>query len=254
MLCNAVYYLMSCFNSLAPNTWVSSSVQPAPMSAVGILGGTFDPVHQGHLAIATAAMQQAQLDQLLWVPDPYPPHKAKLNITPISHRIQMIQRAIAQLPQASRHRVWRVAQDSAAQSFAITTLNALHALQPAGRWYWILGLDAFCSLPKWYRSADLVDRCHWIVAPRSDAATDLLTEQCEQVVAHFARCDRAVHYQLLDRTAFHPIPAASSLIRQRYQSDLPPDQAEPIEQWIPQAVQHYIQQHQLYKSASATER
>lgn len=228
---------------------LSGYSDPESPAAVGILGGTFDPVHHGHLAIATAAVQQAQLDQLLWVPDPHPPHKAKSAITALDHRINMIQCAIAPFP---RQQVWQMPQDNAqahessAPSFAIATLNALQQTQPNCRWHWILGLDAFSSLPKWYRSENLVDQCQWIVAPRSDAVGQSVIDQCEQVVAYFASCDRVIQYQLLDLTAFQPIPAASSLIRQRYQTSLPRNQINQIDQWLPTAVQHYIQQHQLY--------
>ncbi|MGP1382640.1 MAG: nicotinate (nicotinamide) nucleotide adenylyltransferase [Thainema sp.] len=245
----------------------SSTVDFDSSAAVGILGGTFDPVHQGHLALAIAAIQQADLDQLLWVPDPHPPHKAKSKVTSLEHRINMIQSAIAPLP---RQQVWQRPQDheSSAPSFAISTLNALQQAQPNGRWHWILGLDAFCTLPKWYRSEELVSQCQWVVAPRSESTSKAAEEQCRQVVAHFASCDRRVHYQLLNLDSFRPIPAASSVIRRQYQNqtqrspDHPSDhhasghrvqqrnQIEDgqIDQWLPLAVQRYIQQHQLYSS------
>lgn len=236
---------MSVSHSQPSNVWLSGHSDPASPAAVGILGGTFDPVHRGHLAIATAAVQQAQLDQLLWIPDPHPPHKAKSAITPLEHRINMIQDAIASCPD---QQVWQTFQNDAgsAPSFAIATLTRLQQTQPNCRWYWILGLDAFCSLPKWYRSQDLVNQCQWIVAPRSDAVDQSVIDQCEQVVAYFASCDRVIQYQLLDLTTFQPIPAASSLIRQRYQNQLTQNQIHQIDQWLPSAVQHYIQQHQLY--------
>ena len=119
------------------NVQLSDPIDPEAVAAVGILGGTFDPIHQGHLAIATAAIQQARLDQLLWVPDPHPPHKAKSVITPLDHRVTMIQYAIAPFP---RQQVWQMPQDdaqdheSSAPSFAITTLHTLQQPQPNCRW------------------------------------------------------------------------------------------------------------------------
>lgn len=239
---------------------------------VGILGGTFDPIHRGHLAIAIAAVQQAKLNQLLWIPDPHPPHKAVPDVTPLSHRINMIECAIAAWP---NHHVWQVSDDGSAPSFAIATLSTLQQHKPGCCWFWILGLDAFCSLPKWYHSQELVEQCQWIVAPRltfeqSQFAPELIgqppsmqaidfaqsKERCDAVVAQFAKCDRTLCYQLLTLDSFHPIPASSSLIRQYFYqhsqrggSPDPPDgQSDFIHQWLPSAVQHYIQQHQLYSN------
>jgi nicotinate-nucleotide adenylyltransferase len=105
------------------------------MRKVGILGGTFDPVHWGHLVIAETALSQVELDQVIWVPSPCPLHKQAVIF---KHRLEMVQRAIADHPAFI---VSIAGFNHSKPSFAIETLIELQAVYPNTHWYWIVGLD-----------------------------------------------------------------------------------------------------------------
>ena len=95
------------------------------MQKVAILGGTFDPIHWGHLVMAETALQQAALDQVIWVPTHIAPHKSQQPGSTFEHRLQMVQRAIADHPAFS---VTQVEANRVGPSYAITTLQDLQKL------------------------------------------------------------------------------------------------------------------------------
>ncbi len=129
---------------------------------VAIFGGTFDPIHWGHLLIAETALDQFHLDRVIWVPTFRPPHKAPPLVS-FEHRLAMVSAAIADHP---AFRVSAVDSQQEGTSYAIATFNALQTLEPNACWYWIIGNDAFQSLPKWRDSQTLAAQCIWLVAPR----------------------------------------------------------------------------------------
>lgn len=134
------------------------------MLKIAIFGGTFNPVHWGHLLIAETAIDQFQLDRVIWVPTFRSPHKTR-SLLAFDHRLEMVRRAIADQPAFS---VSAIEGQRQGISYAIATLNTLQALEPKAYWYWIIGSDAFQSLPKWYASESLMAQCTWLVAPRID--------------------------------------------------------------------------------------
>lgn len=134
------------------------------MERRAILGGTFNPPHVGHLAIASAALEQAALQQVIWVPAAQPPHRTRDSLPERHHRVEMIRRAIAPY---STFSLTTVEGDRLSPSYAIDTLIELQRQYPVSQWYWIIGLDAFQTLPRWYRRLELIPRCTWLVAPRA---------------------------------------------------------------------------------------
>ncbi len=133
------------------------------MQRRAILGGTFNPPHLGHLAAAAVALDQAALHQVIWVPAGQPPHRTIERLTTLPHRLEMIRLAIAPYPAFS---LSTVDCDRASPSYAVHTLLDLQRQYPASHWYWIIGLDAFQTLPRWYRRLELIPQCTWLVAPR----------------------------------------------------------------------------------------
>ncbi|GAB4365422.1 MAG: hypothetical protein Kow00121_01910 [Elainellaceae cyanobacterium] len=243
------------------------------MQSLAILGGTFNPVHWGHLWIAETALRQFTLDRVIWVPTYNPPYKSATKLLGFQHRVQMVQRAIANYPQF----VLSTVEAQQPTSYAVQTLQALQTHYSSGHWSWIIGLDALQTLPRWYHHQELIKQCKWLVAPRSSSqACDLsgwdqppdgfernalvnfpplaqpqLTASlemnpefqqsiqiCEQVEQQLAREAMQLDWHLL---LLPPVNISSSLIRQRCRD------RHSIRYLVPDAVQTYILEHHLYQ-------
>ncbi|HSF75924.1 MAG TPA: nicotinate (nicotinamide) nucleotide adenylyltransferase [Microcoleus sp.] len=134
------------------------------MGKIAILGGTFDPVHWGHVLVAETAASQFALDQVIWVPDRSPPHKGRPDLASFEQRREMLALAIGDRPDFVISPPEANPSDSC---FAIDTLLHLQKLYPGDhRWYWIIGSDALLTLPKWHRCGEIAGLCDWLVAPR----------------------------------------------------------------------------------------
>ncbi|UFP95071.1 nicotinate (nicotinamide) nucleotide adenylyltransferase [Gloeobacter morelensis] len=136
---------------------------------LGIFGGTFNPVHRGHLAMAHAARERCKLDQILWVPAAQPPHKPLAGGASIDERVEMVRLAIAG---EAGMALSLVDARRPGPSYAIDTLRLLQEQYPGAQWYWLLGQDGLADLPGWYRAAELIPRCRWIVVPRPGSGAD----------------------------------------------------------------------------------
>jgi nicotinate-nucleotide adenylyltransferase len=143
------------------------------MKKIAIFGGTFNPIHWGHLLIAEAAFDQFSLDQVIWVPSYHPPHKSP-DLLAFEHRFKMVQLAIADHPGFT---ISDIETQQAGRSYAVDTLQALQSLHPSAAWHWLIGLDAFCTLPHWKSSRHLAKCCVWVIAPRE---TDTAGEKTHQ--------------------------------------------------------------------------
>ena len=128
-------------------------------------GGTFDPVHTGHLALAREVLKQGRADRILFVPAPVPPHKEVRNISAFEHRFAMVGLAIADEPgfacsDIEKHR--------SGKSYTIDTLTELSAMGTYGEILLLIGSDSLRQLHLWYHAHELVERFGLIVYPRRD--------------------------------------------------------------------------------------
>ena len=205
------------------------------MQNLGILGGTFDPIHWGHLLMAETALSQAALNQVIWVPSRCPPYKVAVEF---EHRAQMVQQAIADHPAFV---LLPVEANCTRPDYAIHTLLDLQNLYSSTHWYWIIGMDAFGNLPRWYRRQELVPACEWLVAPRSKPLASMDDPQenlvCHQVQEQLAAQGLTIRWQLLKMPK---VGISSSLIRQYCH------QGRSIRYLVPEAVRVYIATHNLY--------
>src|SRR5947209_2377671 len=196
---------------------------------VGIFGGTFDPVHFGHLVIAEQCREQARLDQVWFIPSARPPHKPAL--TPFERRSEMLQLAIAGNP---AFRVEEIENERAGPSYTADTLAELHRRFPDAELHLILGSDCLPDLPSWYEPARVVTQAKLVVVARPGWPV----WQAEQLRSALRLPpDAALHEQIV------PIPLieiASRDLRRRV------GEGRTIRYFVPNAVAAYIAEKKLY--------
>src|SRR5262245_58490861 len=130
---------------------------------IGIFGGTFDPVHMGHLILAEQCRDQAQLDQVWFLPAAHPPHKSDKPITRFEQRCEMIELAIAGHP---AFKVERVEKELPPPSYTAETLAELHRRHPATEFFLLMGSDGLPDLPGWYEPRKVIAQAGLVVVPR----------------------------------------------------------------------------------------
>jgi nicotinate-nucleotide adenylyltransferase len=124
------------------------------MARLGIFGGTFDPPHIGHLILAAEAYYQLDLDRLLWVLTPHPPHKQIENITPLEHRLEMLSATISGDP---HFELCPVDINRPGPHFAVDTVRLLREEQPGDEWIYLMGGDSLKDFHTWRNPQELVE-------------------------------------------------------------------------------------------------
>ncbi|MHC1745374.1 MAG: nicotinate-nucleotide adenylyltransferase [Syntrophobacteraceae bacterium] len=131
---------------------------------LGILGGTFDPVHMGHLRIAEEAVDQLRLDGLLFIPAASPPHKVDRVFQSFEHRCAMLEAAIADNPRFSLSTIER---ELPGRSYTVATLRKLHSVTPrCVEYYFLVGMDGFLELDTWWKYRELFQLARIVVLER----------------------------------------------------------------------------------------
>lgn len=185
---------------------------------VGILGGTFNPVHLGHLALAEGAQQALGLDQVWWIPARVPPLKASRDLASAEDRVRMVELAIAGRP---AFQLSRIELDRDGPSYTVDTLRAVTQAQPETAWHVLLGSDTVPDLPKWRAIDEAMRLATFVVVPRPGVPWPMLPPQVQQIDV--------------------PAPDISaSEIRRRVKA------GQPIAGLVPDAVAQYVAQHHLY--------
>ena len=222
-----------------------SGRRPSPRRAVriGVLGGTFNPIHLAHLRSAEEVREAQGLDRILFVPSATPPHKGAGNLASSAHRLAMVRLAIAG---NRRFQVSTLEVDRGGRSYSVDTLRALGAQIPAARLTFIMGLDAFREIDTWKEYRALFELCDVVVTSRPPfrrpAGLSILPVA---VRSHFwyQRDKGIVHQSKGTRVIFQPITdleVSASAIRQHLAS------GSSIRYLVPDSVLRYIQRHGLY--------
>lgn len=140
------------------------------MPRIGIFGGSFDPVHDGHLALARRALEAADLDRLVFVPAADSPFKIGRMHAPAAERLALLRAAVAGEP---RFEVSTAETDRGGVSYTIDTVEALRAAGPPGaEWFFVLGADNLAGLHRWHRARDLVSLCSFVSFGRAGTRID----------------------------------------------------------------------------------
>lgn len=212
---------------------------------VGILGGTFDPVHNGHLAVAEAVRQALGLSSILFVPAFLPPHKPTYTISAFQHRAAMLDLAVAERPGCS---VSRLEAEREGPSYSIDTLRTLRqTLGQDVQLFFIIGMDAFAEVFTWKEQGELLDHASFVVVGRPDHCR----QSCAQTVAAnfpgYAFVEALGSWQgTPGQGAIHPVvmppmKVSSTEIREAVR------QGRSISNLVPAAVVNYIEAHGLYR-------
>jgi len=130
---------------------------------IGILGGTFNPIHLAHLRIAEEVREACSLDQVLFIPAALPPHKSVAEDVPFTHRLAMTELAVAG---NSRFRVSDLEMHRSGKSYSVHTLEILRRENPANDYFFIVGMDSFRDIASWKEYRRLFELAHIVVAAR----------------------------------------------------------------------------------------
>ncbi|KZN59958.1 nicotinate-nucleotide adenylyltransferase [Pseudoalteromonas luteoviolacea] len=206
---------------------------------IAIFGGTFDPVHQGHLNMANRCVEELSLDTLRFLPNATPVHKQGPNIS-TAHRLEMLRIAIECHPKfALDDREIRRTEPS----YSVLTLQELREEFPSQPIVFLMGMDSFNSLDKWYKWQEITQLCHIVVYRRpGDAykATPALATFLKGAKVH---CSSELKAHMYGKCYFlkgEPFSAASSEIRQAVKA------GQNVEPWLNTSVLNYINKNKLY--------
>ncbi len=195
---------------------------------LGIMGGTFDPIHLGHLHVAGAALDEAALDQILFLPDGDPPHKTPN--CPAASRLHMVNLAIQGEPRfiASDMEIRR-----RGRTYTVDSLLALKQEQPRRELVYLIGSDTLFLFPTWRTAEKVAQLCTMLVVLREG-------DQVKEVRAEQARLNR--EYGLVSRLLkARGLPISSSQVRKAIR------QGQDIKALVPRAVAAFIQENRLYQ-------
>jgi len=197
---------------------------------IGILGGTFDPVHVGHLRIAEGARVRLELSRVLFVPAGQPRLKADEAIASPIHRVEMVRRAIAGSPYFE---LSTVEVDCPGPSYTVDTIAILQQqLGAEASFFFLLGWDSLAELPRWKEPGSLVQMCRLVAVPRPDFSPPNL-EALESSIPGVTQSVVLLDMPLVD--------VSSSDIRKRVAKGLS------IQGLVPGDVEEYIKEQQLYR-------
>lgn len=143
------------------------------MARIGLFGGTFDPVHTGHIALAEQAMTEFDLDEIIFLPAGNPPHKTNSEITEKMHRFRMVELAIKGKAHFSVSD-YEIRQE--APSYSYLTVGHFNKLYPGDEIFFIVGGDSFRNFPSWAQYKTLLSLCAFIVVPRPGIAPESYLE------------------------------------------------------------------------------
>jgi len=198
---------------------------------IGLMGGTFDPIHVAHLVAAEAALEQHRLDRVVFIPTGQPPHKPTDRLTPAEHRYQMVALATASNP---RFEVSRVELERPGLSYTVDTLDRLRLLYPPGTdFFFITGTDAILSVETWREPERLFSLCRFIAAGRPGFSRRETESELRRLEEKFGATILEVECPAL--------AVSSSDLRRRVA------EGRSIRYLVPELVEAYIQKHGLYR-------
>ena len=193
----------------------------------GLYGGTFDPLHNGHLKVAQSAKNLLQLDRIIFIPAGDPPHKTNQNITNKEHRLSMV--SLACKAEGAQVSDWELLKKE--KSYSVETIRHFKELYPEDELFFIIGADSFRDLPSWWHYRELMELCSLVVVSRPDVLKETL-------LSRFAGDEKPPRVFFLDDIF---VDISSTQIREMVKK------GEDISRLVPPAVSDYILKNGLYR-------
>jgi nicotinate-nucleotide adenylyltransferase len=199
---------------------------------LGIFGGSFDPIHYGHLLLAECGREQCRLDEVWFLPAAVPPHKQDRELTPAAQRIEMLELAIAGNPAFS---VCRYETDRGGVNYTVDTLTHLREEDPGRELFFLLGADMLLDLPQWRNAARVCELAVPVVVHRPGSGP--IDFACLRGIASQQRIELIRRHQV----EMPEIGTSGTELRRRVAS------GQSIRYRVPRAVEMYIETHGLYR-------
>ncbi|MAT16382.1 MAG: nicotinic acid mononucleotide adenylyltransferase [Planctomyces sp.] len=194
---------------------------------LGLLGGTFDPIHLGHLILAEACREACQLDEIWFLPTGKPPHKVAAEITPARQRIEMLEMALAG---ARQFKINDMEVKRGGTTYTVDTLAELREQDPDRELYFLIGADSLHDFPMWREPERIAELATLLVVNRAGRAMPDLDSIPQKI------------RRSVEVVTIPDIGIASSDLRQRV------SEGRSIRYQVPRAVEVYIDQHGLYRA------
>jgi nicotinate-nucleotide adenylyltransferase len=216
------------------------------METIGLFGGTFDPIHCGHLRAAAEVRRLARLDRILFIPSSLPPHKAAGGAAPAEDRLRMVEIACRRRAgfEASPLEI-----EARGPSYSIRTVRRVKRLWPRSRAFFIVGADAFLEIGTWHEYEKVLRECVFLVTGRPgyrlERARDVLGGRLRGATGSLAEAGRldapsATRFRVL-LVPIRALDVSSTLVRERVR------RGASLEGLVPRAVAAYIRTRQLYR-------
>lgn len=200
------------------------------MSKIGIMGGTFNPIHTAHLILAESSYDQLKLDKILFMPSKNPPHKLHSNILSEEYRIQMVRLAIAANP---HFELSMVELKREGLTYTADTLAELKKQYPENEYYFILGADSLFQIEQWWEPERIFKLSHIIAAGRDLIPNKEIVEQIDYLSNKY---NGNIHFLQTPN-----MDISSNFIRQNRRD------GRSIRYYVPDAVENYIVENHLYE-------
>jgi nicotinate-nucleotide adenylyltransferase len=228
---------------------------------IGLFGGTFDPIHRGHMALARAALEQYKLHRIHFVPANIPPHKQRQPLLPFVHRFAMLALATAEekafvpsLLEAPEEGVVPIRKDREPKpNYTIETVRRLkQSFKASDKLFLLIGMDAFADIAKWHKSEELFRECEFVVASRPGYSLADVANALPESLRPRPEVTRPFHKQaatgdlVLKGATVHLLgdlhqPASATAIRQAAAA------GKPLGRFVDASVAEYIRKMGLYK-------
>lgn len=197
---------------------------------IGIMGGTFDPIHIGHLLLGEFAYEDYGLDEIWYLPNGNPPHKQQAEESALNHRVEMIRQAIRNVP------YFKLCLHEAKEtehSYTYQTMRELNTLYPENDFYFILGADSLFSIETWKYFREIFPTCTILAAMRDDKDAADMRMQIRYLEEKYGARIRILQAPLLE--------ISSTTLRERA------SRGQSVSYMVPDAVAEYIKKNRLYQ-------